>query len=257
MRPGPDWRGLLVSVRDPAEVEPALVGGATVIDVKEPHHGPLGAADPATVVAIARAVAGRVPWTLACGELATGGPTDFVRRVIAGLPAAVPRPAAAKAGPAGLHLASWQRAFAAFIRDLPGGVEPVTVAYADADRAAAPAVEAIISAAATAGGRLLLIDTFDKAGAGVLPANPKRLAGWVDQARGSGLLVAVAGRLALEDVRAVTRLGVDIVGMRGSVCRGGRTGRVDAALVAAAARGAPPSRTLSREETHHPAGSPP
>ena len=34
--------GLLVSVRDAAEAEAALRGGATLIDVKEPRHGSLG-----------------------------------------------------------------------------------------------------------------------------------------------------------------------------------------------------------------------
>ena len=53
-------RGVLVSVRDAAEAEEALVGGAAVIDVKDPARGSLGAAAPATVAAVARAVGRRV-----------------------------------------------------------------------------------------------------------------------------------------------------------------------------------------------------
>lgn len=255
MRPRRLWRGLLVSVRHPAEVEPALTGGAAIIDVKEPEHGPLGAASPDAAVAIAAAVADRVPWTLACGELAGGDPLEFIRAVLASLPPAIARPAAAKAGPAGLEAAAWRDAFARFARELRAAVDPVAVAYADADRAAAPSVEEIIVAAAAAGGRLLLIDTFDKGGAGVMALEDGRLAGWIDEARRQGLGVAVAGRLALDDVPAVTGLGADVVGMRGSVCRGGRNGRLDADLVAAAARGAPRSRTLSSAKPLHPSGS--
>ncbi len=36
--------GLLVSVRDESEAREALAGGATIVDVKEPGRGPLGAA---------------------------------------------------------------------------------------------------------------------------------------------------------------------------------------------------------------------
>ena len=63
------WRGLLVSVRDGGESAEALAGGSAIIDVKEPLAGPLGAAAPARVAAIAAAVSNSAPWTLACGEL--------------------------------------------------------------------------------------------------------------------------------------------------------------------------------------------
>ena len=66
------WRGLLVSVRNAAEATEALAGGASIIDVKEPSRGPLGRADADVTAAIAEAVAGRAPLTVACGELVTG-----------------------------------------------------------------------------------------------------------------------------------------------------------------------------------------
>ena len=45
---------LLVSVRSAAEAEAALLGGADVIDVKEPDRGPLGRADDAVIAAVVR-----------------------------------------------------------------------------------------------------------------------------------------------------------------------------------------------------------
>src|SRR5690348_863907 len=65
---------LLVSVRSAAEAEAALEGGAHLIDVKEPRHGPLGRAGAESIAAVVRAVAGRRPVSAALGEL--GDPAD-------------------------------------------------------------------------------------------------------------------------------------------------------------------------------------
>jgi len=63
---------LLVSVRNAAEVELALAGGASLIDVKEPRHGSLGRAEDATLAEVVRAVGGRRPVSAALGELLDG-----------------------------------------------------------------------------------------------------------------------------------------------------------------------------------------
>jgi uncharacterized protein (UPF0264 family) len=41
------------------------------------------------------------------------------------------------------------------------------------------------------------------------------------------LQVAIAGKLGLDDVPLVANAGADIMGVRGAVCEGGRTGRVN------------------------------
>ena len=251
----PAWRGLLVSVREPAEVEPAVRGGAAIIDVKEPACGPLGPAAPATIAAIATIIAGRTPWTIACGELAAGAAAALVQETVDLLPPAATPPAAVKAGPAGLDLAGWQNAFRAFCAGLPAGVESVAVAYADADSASAPAVDRILVAAAEQGCGLVLIDTFAKNGPGLLAEGTERLARWLDQGRRLGLGLAVAGRLSLDEIAAVARLGADVVGVRGSVCRGGRSGRVHPDLVTAAAHAAPRRRTLKEQDPRDCPGS--
>lgn len=247
------WRGLLVSVREPAEVEPAVRGGAAIIDVKEPAHGPLGPAAPATIAAIASAVAGRTPWTIACGELADGAAAAVVQEAVGRLPPGAARPAAVKAGPAGLDLAAWQQAFHRFCAGVPGGIEPVAVAYADAEAASAPAVDHILAGAAEQDCRLVLIDTFAKEGPGLLGPGllgegRERLARWLARGRQLGLCLAVAGRLTFDDIRAAARMGADIVGVRGSVCLGGRSGRIHPDLVTAAAQAAPCRRTLEGAE---------
>lgn len=240
------WSGLLVSVRDAAEAEEALAGGASIVDVKEPRRGPLGAASAATAAAVAGAVAGHAPWTLACGELAAGAePAAVAADVVAALPPGVARPAAAKAGPAGLAETEWPDAFALFAAALPARVEAIAVAYADWPAAAAPAPEAIIAAASAAGCRTVLIDTFDKSAAGIvaLPA-ARRLPSWIGMARSAGMAVAVAGRLRVGDVPRVAGWGADVVAVRSAACRGGRRGRVDRGLVAAAAAALAAAATL-------------
>ena len=237
-RPRPPFHGLLVSVRTAVEARAAIAGGADIIDVKEPAAGPLGAAAAAQALAIGRAIAGRRPWTLACGELAAGPQTATarVRRIVAGCGERVPRPAAAKAGPAGLDLRGWTRRFTAFQKALPEGVEPIAVAYADWRRADAPAPGKIIEAAAAAGCCMLLIDTFDKRGPGLLAGGRDHVAGWLAAARARGLAVAVAGRVGPDDVPTIVALGAAVVAVRGCVCRGGRRGPVDRRLVAAVGR---------------------
>jgi len=72
-RPTP---GLLVSVRGPNEVEAAVQGGASLIDVKEPNRGALGQADDDVIAAVVKRVAGRQPVSAALGELIDWGEFD-------------------------------------------------------------------------------------------------------------------------------------------------------------------------------------
>lgn len=227
------WAGLLVSVCDATEAVEALAGKAAIIDVKEPRRGPLGAADAAVAAAIASVVAERAPWTLACGELADGGAAEHVRAAAALLPGGAPPPRAAKAGPATLGLGAWRDHFAAFAAGLPEGVEAVAVAYADWAEAMSPAPGDLIAAAAEAGCRTLLIDTFDKSSCGVMQGESDLVA-WIAQAKAAGMAVAVAGRLAIRELGRVAALGADVAAVRSAVCPAGRLDRVDRRLVAGA-----------------------
>lgn len=223
------WQGLLVSVRAADEASDALAGGAAIIDVKEPARGPLGAANAAAAVAVAAKIGSAAAWTLACGELAAG---DAAACVVRACLAAGALPAAAKAGPAGLSLREWRRAFATFAAGVPAGVESVAVAYADWRRTAAPDPDDLIATAAEIGCRTLLIDTGDKAGPGLFgSAGTAVVAGWISAAHAAGMAVAAAGRLTLDEIARARGIGADVVAVRGAVCRGGRSGTVDRNLV--------------------------
>jgi uncharacterized protein (UPF0264 family) len=227
--------GLLVSVRDAAEAHEALVGGATIVDVKEPARGPLGAAACDVTAGIAAEVARQTPWTLAAGELRDGVEAihDHVRRTIALLGAGAVPPAAVKAGLAGMGAGDWRSLFGAFVAGTPVGVEPVAVAYADWERAGSPPPGDVIAAANTAGCGVLLLDTFDKAGGPVVgdAEAAARVADWIARARQAGMHVVLAGNLTADTLPAAVACGPDVIAVRSAACVGGRSGTVSEKLV--------------------------
>jgi uncharacterized protein (UPF0264 family) len=211
-------------------------GGAAIVDVKEPRAGPLGRAEPEVVAEIAVAVGGQAVWTLACGEWRDGA--DVIVRHLAVIDGLLgdrgPLPAAIKAGLAGMAGRSWQPLLTTFA-DAPWAT--VAVAYADWVEADAPDPCDVIDAAAAAGCGAVLVDTFDKAGPGLLAARSRSvIAGWVDRAHAVGIPLALAGRIAAVDLPEIRMFGADIVGLRTAVCAGGRLGTVDEHLVRQADR---------------------
>src|SRR6187402_1196662 len=116
--------GLLISVRSADEAAIALAGGADVIDVKEPSRGALGAATPFVWDEVRQVVAGRRPVSVALGELLD----DDIEE----LASAAFGCEFAKIGLAGCQgSAGWMSRWVQTIGQLPPGVQPVPVAYAD------------------------------------------------------------------------------------------------------------------------------
>lgn len=236
------WRGVLVSVRDEREAEAALAGGAAVIDVKDPARGSLGAAEPAAIGAVAAAVARRVPWTLAAGELAAGVAVlqEWIEAVCRLVPGGTAGPSAVKVGLAGMADRPWRDELRRFHSLLPDCCMHVAVAYADFDAVQAPAPPDVIAAAVQIGCGMLLIDTADKHRPGVLGMrSPAEISGWIAAARGQGLGVALAGRITIPEIRPAVALGPDLVALRSAVCSNAssgdvRLGSVSSALVASA-----------------------
>ena len=108
----------------------------------------------------------------------------------------------------------------------------VAVAYADHRAAGAPSPDEVLRATAAVPASGLLIDTFRKDGRGLLDHLPlEHLTALSVRARAAGLLFAVAGSL---DPQAISRVApiVDVVGVRGAACDGGRAGTVSAERVA-------------------------
>jgi uncharacterized protein (UPF0264 family) len=225
---------LLVSVRSGAEANEALVGGAHVIDAKEPQSGSLGKVSARRLVDIRQATAGRVILSAACGELLDDRDDD---------PESSNDSESSLSVLAGYHLAKvglsrcakfpdWQHRWSQFSSRLPKGVSLVAVAYADYRWACAPSPKAIIAGAAKLGCDWLLVDTFDKSRGHLFShLSDGDLAEIMRGARKSGMHVTLAGSLTEETIPRAVQLEPDLIAVRGAACRGGRTGKISSELV--------------------------
>lgn len=218
MTPVPSPR-LLVSVRDPAEAEAALLAGADLIDAKDPQRGALGALDPETVAAIMA----RLP--------ETGVETSAVADSAESL-AAMAR-SGARWVKHGIARALWrdEAALAGIAQAVPGRV--IAVLFAEDE----PGAD-LVPALAGAGFAGAMIDTAGKDGVR-LPdlLDPAALTAFAAACRAEGLLCGLAGSLRITDIPALSAAGPDYLGFRGGLCRGfDRTNGIDPLRVAEAVR---------------------
>jgi len=217
--------GLLVSVRSSGEARLALEGGADLVDLKEPRRGALGRAEPAVWPEVVSAVAGRVPMSVALGEMSEAGKPPY--------PIVLAAFQFAKLGLAGCRTwADWPQRWAQQLQFLPAGVTPVAAIYADWQDAEAPRPEEILQHAAGSNCGVALFDTFCKTRGDLLDhLGHGELARLAHLARDGGLRVVFGGSLGPATIRKVLTLQPDYIAVRGAACRGGRTGDVDAGLI--------------------------
>ncbi len=237
---------LLISVAGPADARAALLGGADVIDAKDPRHGALGPVTLHRLAAIRAAVGGARPLSAALGDAAD---EDAIARTVAA--AASLGLAFVKVGFAGVTNEARARrlAVAAQRAATNVGTRLVLVAYADWRRAQSLAPARILTVAAGAGAAGVLLDTANKGAPLLTLESPTSVAAWIAAAHAAGLFAALAGGLSGPEFTRARALRADVVGVRGAACVGGRTGRVSQARVAAlrALAGAPPAlRVLAR-----------
>jgi (5-formylfuran-3-yl)methyl phosphate synthase len=211
---------LLVSVRTASEVEPALAGGAGLIDIKDPQAGSLGRAGDSTISEVVAAVAGRRPISAALGEL-----RQSVGRPLPSLLANLGYLKWGLSGYRGLELA-WKMEISAELqrlrRDCPE-CRFAVVAYADWKRAAAPAVAEVVDFVCEEGAGGLLLDTWQKDGHTLLDyLSVKTIRSVVEQCRASGVEVALAGSLGLTEIQKLHATEPDWFAVRGAVCKGAR-----------------------------------
>jgi uncharacterized protein (UPF0264 family) len=225
---------LLISVTVTVEIEPALQGGADIIDVKNPAEGALGAA-PAAVLSgladllwpdrLASAALGESDSSAGVLTLAGYGAAALgVRYIKLGLRLDDPDQAITllRTVQAAVHLANPQCGL-------------IAVGYADAARIEALSWQLLPEIARQAQVEGCMIDTALKDGRRLFDyCDEPALERWLAECRQLGLLAALAGSLTLADLPALARLQPDVVGFRGAACAGDRVnGRVTAELVAA------------------------
>jgi|DewCreStandDraft_4_1066084.scaffolds.fasta_scaffold74989_3 uncharacterized protein (UPF0264 family) len=215
---------LLVSVRSVEEADEALSGGADLIDMKDPAQGPLGRVGRPVARDIVSRVGGRKPVSLAGGELSEVWTDDFgdltgIRYL--------------KIGLAGWAGRDWVSALRPLVRQVASkGSQLVVVAYADCHQAQAPAPEDVLEFAREHRLAAWMIDTWTKDGRHLFdwqtPATIRRLG---QRCRQADLAWALAGSLRGTDAPLLRELRPTWVAVRGSVCLGGRTGRVQRDLI--------------------------
>jgi len=213
--------GLLVSVRSLEEARAALEGGCTVLDVKEPERGPLGMADPEVIREVAEWGSGRgVATSMAMGEVVDWSDSrvqgwerlsvDFAKLGLSQL--------ARQAGSS-----AWSEEWRALRERLAGPTQWIAVAYADSWHCGAPELDDVVAAAIETGCAGVLIDTWDKTGGGLRDhVTADRLESVRETTRAAGLLLALAGKVSLQDLPEVTRVQPDLVAVRSAACRDGR-----------------------------------
>jgi len=218
---------LLVSVADGREAAAALVGGAQIVDAKDPTRGALGPVSLPALRDLRLVVPPAIPLSAALGDLDDAETAS--RAVLAVRDFAL---AFVKIGFLGVESASVVERILAAAVAAAGGSGVVAVAYADAERAGSLSPETISGIAGGAGARGVLLDTALKDG-GRLPQlwNSARLSEWIAKLQAEGLMAAVGGSLEARDFPWLAELAPDVVGVRGAACEGGRTGLVVAGRV--------------------------
>jgi uncharacterized protein (UPF0264 family) len=225
---------LLVSVRSAEEARLALVGGASIIDVKEPDRGALGRASCAVWREVVSAVGAEAPVSVALGELEEwlGGssprlpenPWVGISYRKLGLAAARP---------------DWKQSWRGLRTSLDELTGPswIAVVYADWQAARSPrpvtVVEEALESPAISG---VLVDTWDKSQLSKLDPSCHY---WIERIKREGKILALAGGLTLESIPSLAAFAPDIVAVRGAACVGGdRRAGIDPVRVAGLAKAA-------------------
>src|SRR5215471_4825311 len=215
---------LLVSARNAADAAAALAGGADIVDAKEPSVGALGAVTIDVLREMLSTVDAACPVSAALGDAKDVAALEPRVRACA-----VEGVAFVKIGFAGITDAACVTVLIASAVDAARAYAcaVVAVGYADAECVGGIGCDALFDAAARGGATGVLIDTADKTGPGLLQLSPPAaLRRYVSAAHGRGLSIAMAGKLSSADLAVVRDAGADIAGVRGAVCRAGRTSAI-------------------------------
>jgi (5-formylfuran-3-yl)methyl phosphate synthase len=212
---------MLASVTNPVEAEAVWVGGADIIDLKDPAKGALGALDAGVAAGIVRSVGKRRPVSAAAGA-SLGAPGAIVDAVAAMAATGVDY---VKVG------FSSDGTGADCVRALgphASNTKLVGVLFADC----APDLD-LLTLMANSGFTGAMLDTAKK-GAGRLldHMDIAALDRFIDRCRESGLISGLAGSLEAPDVPRLLPLQPNYLGFRGSLCQGrAREAAIDAASV--------------------------
>ncbi|NMC10716.1 MAG: (5-formylfuran-3-yl)methyl phosphate synthase [Methanothrix sp.] len=223
---------LLVSPMNVIEARSALLGGADILDVKNPREGSLGANFPWAIRAVVDLANGRVPVSATIGDL------DFKPGTasLAALGAAVAGADYIKAGLLGVktpeQAEEMLQGIVRSVKDYDPAKKVVASGYSDYLRAGSISPMLLPEAAAKAGADVVMVDTAIKDGRPTFDfMGEQDLARFIALGHTNGLQVALAGSIGFAHLGLLRRLDPDIIGVRGIVCGGDRKAAVQKELV--------------------------
>ncbi|CAL9640804.1 (5-formylfuran-3-yl)methyl phosphate synthase [Streptomyces sp. enrichment culture] len=207
-----------------------------IVDVKKPDEGSLGANFPWIIREIREAVPADKPVSATVGDV----PYKPGTVAQAALGAVVSGATYIKVGLYGCTTPDQgidvMRAVVRAVKEHNPDALVVASGYADAHRIGCVNPLAVPDIAARSGADAAMLDTAVKDGTRLFDHVPPDVcAEFVRLAHGSGRLAALAGSVRHDDLGELTRIGTDIVGVRGAVCESGdrNAGRIQPHLVAA------------------------
>lgn len=223
---------LLVSPMNVIEARSALLGGADILDVKNPKEGSLGANFPWAIRAVVDLADGRVPVSATIGDL------DFKPGTasLAALGAAVAGADYIKAGLLGVktpeQAEEMLQGIVRSVKDYDPAKKVVASGYSDYIRAGSISPMLLPEVAARAGADVVMVDTAVKDGRPTFDfMGEQDLAYFIALGHTNGLQVALAGSIGFAHLELLKRLDPDIIGVRGIVCGGDRNAAVQKELV--------------------------
>jgi uncharacterized protein (UPF0264 family) len=210
---------LLVSVIKSEEVDPAIEGGADIIDIKNPAEGSLGAPFPWTVNEIILSVGSRRETSCAIGDLPNlPGTISLAATGAAGL-----SPDYIKLGLFGVSETQDARVIVETtvraIKSVDDSIGVIACGYGDyrLTGSISPLELPRIAAAANADG--VLIDTINKDGRSLFDfLSRDQLRSFITEARDNGIIGALAGSLQIKHAPDLRLCDPDVVGIRGAAC---------------------------------------
>lgn len=199
---------ILGSVRNPQEAELLLRTPISILDLKDPERGALGAADPAVVRQVVNRVEGQRHVSAAAGSAGDSNVMDKAYQLsLEGVDFVK----------VGFSCTSQQSLLPKLRVAIATPAQAVAVLFADS-----PEINPMrwIEPARMAGFAGLMLDTADKhSGSLDQHMDLSQVKYWTQAAKEAGLLCGLAGRLNAESARYFLPARPDYLGFRGALCR--------------------------------------
>ena len=213
---------LLVSAINLKEAKEATLGGADILDVKNPKEGSLGANFPWIIKEISDYAKDNLIVSTTIGDI----PYKPGTVSLAALGSAVSGSNYVKVGLYGTknydEALEVMDAVVKTILDYDENITVVSCGYADAYKIGSILPEEIPDVAKDSGSDIAMLDTYIKDGHRLTDhLTEEKLNEFVQKSHDFGLKVALAGSVNKNDVAMLKRIGCDIMGVRGCVCTEG------------------------------------